>query len=252
MINKPDSKGLPLTMVSPSRQPSGHLLGNIPPAPVPKGDLAKISHEISGLFSPVQPIKSPQLNCTKISAKELLAVSQNISQYYAPKVSSTIKGLVLLPIDPDHLYVYWNFSDETNGALTSDMSSNNLSLKIYPQSNENSLDLKAEAICDIPVHHFHARKKITVPRESHNASYLGYIGTHRTKDHFIALLKSNQTQRISHKNVNSSDFKLPTVNFIPFEEDISANKDFLNGSSTTIKSHYASSHRSGTGYKNNQ
>ena len=72
-----------------------------------------------------------------LSSKEMLKISQEISRDYAPSISIPDPELVLIPVDPYHLYAYWNLgniSQETD-SLRAEVE-NNLVLRVFWQPAE--------------------------------------------------------------------------------------------------------------------
>ncbi|MDD4915931.1 MAG: DUF4912 domain-containing protein [Methylococcales bacterium] len=71
-------------------------------------ELCDISQAISRAFSPCFMSRFAEL---RFSAQELLAVSQEISRDFAPQRLAGGHSLVLLPVDPRHLHVYWRLAE---------------------------------------------------------------------------------------------------------------------------------------------
>lgn len=71
-------------------------------------ELRDISRTISRKFAPqyIRRQPAPARNAL-FSVQELLAVSEEISREYAPRAADDRAKLVLLPIDPQHVHVYW-------------------------------------------------------------------------------------------------------------------------------------------------
>jgi len=71
-------------------------------------ELKRISDEISRDYAPViKKKKTRAVNRIKLSASELLEISSWISRVFNPIPNQT-QELLLLPLDPGHVYVYWN------------------------------------------------------------------------------------------------------------------------------------------------
>ena len=68
----------------------------------------------------------------------MFEISEEIRQDFAPKASNNTQELVLLPVDPDHLYAYWNLGDDKLNTTQKNDSGNQLTLRIYPEPNKNT------------------------------------------------------------------------------------------------------------------
>ncbi len=98
----------------------------------------------------------------KLSQKDLIDISEAITQTYAPFDTHHQPELVLMPVDPIHLYAYWNLK----GYETHDESSHvgkQLALRIYsiPELSENTENLQLSF--DIKVYGFRHQQKVHLP-----------------------------------------------------------------------------------------
>jgi hypothetical protein len=67
----------------------------------------------------------------KLSEEELLNISQEITNTFAPSVSDTTPELVVLPIDPYHIHAYWNLVDKFAATSGYSFPDTGLTLRIY-------------------------------------------------------------------------------------------------------------------------
>lgn len=125
----------------------------------------------------------------KLSQQEILEISQKISRDFYPNVSSAFPGLVLLPVDPFHLYAYWTLGENTIKSELSDYANFQLTLRIYWQFNENSDFYRTKQWFDVKVNGNQHRQKVRVPNDE--TFYSAVIGKHYPDDSFAAYAYSN-------------------------------------------------------------
>ena len=111
-----------------------------------------------------------------LSPKDMLAISEEIRQDFAPKASNNPQEVVLLPVDPDHIYVYWNLGDEQpNTALKMD-SGSPLTLRIYPESDKNADITITKPWFDVAIAGSQAQQRVPIPSWAHETAYRATIG----------------------------------------------------------------------------
>ena len=228
--------------------------------PLSRIELFEISNDISMRFTPAKPVKMPELgNDIKLTGIELLEVSQNINLYYAPSISSSIKRLVLLPIDPQHLYAYWSLGDNQTNKISQTLIEGQLALRIYSKTKESLDAANREPVIEIAIHEVQARQRIRLPMDASNgaAVYSASIGEYDPENGFVSLLKSNNThafQRVKesndnrekgHHSLDSSHIEYKETRDNLINQAGSLNKVTVYDKPSSVKSHYASSNRSG-------
>ncbi len=98
-----------------------------------------------------------------LAAKELYGISQEISRQFMPDVSTTLPELFLLPVDPYHLYAYWDLGDKKKSLTPQQASGQNLTLRIYWRPDENTGITRSNVWFDITVHDPEARQQVPLP-----------------------------------------------------------------------------------------
>jgi hypothetical protein len=98
-------------------------------------ELLSISLTISREFSPRIISRSNRL---RFSAQELLAISQEIFREFSQRHLPNSNKLVLLPVDPHHLHVYWQLADPKTASAT-DTEPQPLALRLYPEPTDNAI-----------------------------------------------------------------------------------------------------------------
>lgn len=161
-------------------------------------ELLAISKEISLLFSPyiLKSVLSSN-NTLEMSPQELLEVSQNISLYYSPKISSQSKKLVILPIDPQHIFVYWDLVDNQDAALSQKLLNNEIKLRIYSQLDEMD---KEEPIIEIPIHAVQAQQRIELPMMDNKTVFSAIVGQSTQEIDFVPFLTAKATHTTTQAN----------------------------------------------------
>jgi len=153
---------------------------------------------------------------TKLSQQELLDISEEITQTYAPQASTTDSELVLMPVDPNTLYAYWNL----NANAAQQIYNKEFTLRIYsiPELSEHLSSPKL--YLDIIVSSLHGQQKIHLPIAA--TAYSGMIGTFSNLENSFNTLVSSEiihipraapapTKVIPKKSV-ISDKKISTTN----------------------------------------
>jgi hypothetical protein len=157
-------------------------------------ELLDISQEISKDFSPVFETKivRPKPDTTsKLSRKELFEISEDISRKFQfPAVSVTQSNtLVLLPVDPSSMYAYWDVATETVD-ITEKTPKSQLTLRVYdaPQQDRSAVKKSWQ---DMPIQDKQRQQKIRLPVLMDNTAYSVAIGEHHSDGRFITFVHSN-------------------------------------------------------------
>jgi hypothetical protein len=205
-------------------------------------EMFEISNEISNCFSSDVSVEKAKVeSITKLSRAELLEVSQKISLYYAPKRISNSQKLVVLPIDPQHLYVYWNLGKNQAPSLSQKLANNELSLRVFLQSEGK------RPWYETAIHEFQAGKTIKLRTAEKATVYSASIGSSGLDNNFVSLLKSNKTYAFQAKEedkpVRTSD-TYENTRFINFVKE-----DGLYRGISSVVSCFASTNHSANGKK---
>jgi hypothetical protein len=123
---------------------------------------------------------NPQL---KLSQQDLLDISKEITQAYAPDDSHMQSELVLMPVDPVTLHAYWNIKNNTISNLGAQ-----LIMRVYsdPTLSEHPSSLKVSF--DIKLSSFQGQQTVSVPIAA--TAYSAVIGEINTDNSFSALVTS--------------------------------------------------------------
>jgi hypothetical protein len=185
--------------ISPSRMKSGTRLK-------PK-DILDIAQEISTKYSPIPPVRS--FGFTKrilLTSKQLLEISEEISRKYKPKLNLDKPKLVLLPIDPDHLYASWSLGDSKSTSILKkeETQEQNIVLRIYPtQDYDTDADLTKDWL-EVAITPGQTRQKVTLPSVNKSCSFIAAIGKRTTDDKFTVITASEVAHRPCYKNATYS------------------------------------------------
>jgi hypothetical protein len=171
-------------------------------------EIFAISEEISRNYAPLILAKPVGLSRRiALSTNELFEISQEISRKYTPKLNADTPKVVMMPIDPDHLFVSWNLkATETDLASRDNSTRQERILRIRPVMAENQNKNSAESWFDVSVTTSSNRKSVYIPVEYKADSYTATLGEINREQQFTVLAESkvtyNQTQ---NKAVFSSD-----------------------------------------------
>ena len=135
-------------------------------------EMLQISQEINLAFTPIFSVEIATPACQyQLSSKEMLQISDTISQDFAPSESNNTQKLVLLPVDPDHLYAYWNLGDDPSGRTQKTNPGHQLTLRIYSEPDNLVDTLKKKPYFDVAVDGAQAQKNIVLPWHTHQTVY---------------------------------------------------------------------------------
>ncbi|MBD9357867.1 DUF4912 domain-containing protein [Methylomonas albis] len=176
-------------------------------APLSAEEMRAISLEISRGFAPRRfRAGAARLTSTGFSPQELLSISQQISREFAPRAETAIElkraKLVALPVDPEHLHVYWQLDEAPQVAVpivepVEEVQP--LTLRVYSQSDPTeAATAPAEAIrtwFDVPVAAERSQQQIALPGDCVYMAgiYQVAIGRLNQQQEFNALAYSNTT-----------------------------------------------------------
>jgi hypothetical protein len=175
--------GLKLVMIfSPSRY--------IFPAKLSPREILEISQEISRTYSPVASVNSPRLAAKiRLSPTEMLKISEEISRKYTLKISTNTPELVLLPVDPENLYAYWN-PVQTRITSASKDDSHEIVLRIYSQPGENTRTTTTKSWFDVVIDNTRTQQKVLLPMQVNASAYSATIGKRYPDDRLAAFATS--------------------------------------------------------------
>ena len=157
-------------------------------------EMLEISQEINHEFAPnfSTAIPSPGYH-PKISAKEMFEISEEIRQDFAPRASNNTLGLVLLPVDPDHLYAYWSLGDDKLNGIQKYDFTNQLTLRIFPLPKKNKAITNTKSWFDVAIDSAQAQQKISLPLRAHETAYSATIGNRYPDNSLVPFVSSNIT-----------------------------------------------------------
>ncbi len=133
----------------------------------------------------------------KLSQEEILKISQKINRKFPLNVTTTHPELVILPVDPYHLYIYWNLGtnlnsywnlgEKTQNAINNDELETQLTLRIYSHPTHDSGKIKVWF--DVPVYGSVTQQQVRLP--SYEAAYSAAIGKRYPDNKFVIFAYSD-------------------------------------------------------------
>ena len=129
---------------------------------------------------------NPQI---RLSQNEMSKISQEISQEFAPKVETKAQELVILPVDPYHLYAYWNLGEDKISDTAKEGPDNDLALRIYWRPDESHDIAETKLWFDVPLNSRHNQHKIRLPIDE--TDYSAAVGKRCPGHDFDVLAYSN-------------------------------------------------------------
>jgi hypothetical protein len=128
---------------------------------------------------------NPQI---QLSANELLAISEEISKQYAPITIEQETELQLMPVDPYHLYAYWNLSQKQIRQVKN-FALRDMSLRIFWLPDTDSHIATTKLWFDVAVKSIQQRLKVRLPIDQ--TSYFATLGRHCANHCFEIMARSN-------------------------------------------------------------
>ena len=126
----------------------------------------------------------------KLTQLDLLEISQEIRQCYAPKISDSTPKLTLMPVAPKQLYAYWNLENNKHLPLQEN-STQQLTLRIYSASDKNNYLSKGHE--DIPMSLAQTQQDIFISMPTNATSYKASLGISFSDNHLDIIADSNLT-----------------------------------------------------------
>jgi hypothetical protein len=131
---------------------------------------------------------SQQRTSNPLTSRQLFEISQKISNSFNHRISSDISELVILPVDPYHLYAYWHLDDQQLIDVKTD-SNQKLLLKIYWKNEQDRKQDPSKLWFNVDLDATRNQQKIRLPV---NAShYSATIGTLDENQCWNSLVHSN-------------------------------------------------------------
>ena len=129
------------------------------------------------------------------AAQELLSISAEISREFSPLSSRIAANLVLLPIDPRHLYAYWRIEQRLPSEQLAFKPPEPLTLRIFTQpsgSEESAVGVKESAWFDFPINSDESHQAVELPvNTAFSGAFSAALGVPEGEQNFIPLLVSN-------------------------------------------------------------
>ncbi len=172
--------------------------------------------------------KKSQHSSIPLSPSQLLEISQEISGTFNQQISSNISELVILPVDPFHLYAYWHLDDQQMNDTKTDLNQQ-LALKVYWQNDKNSQQDPSKLCFNVNLDATQSHQKIRLPVDATN--YSATLGTLEENQCWNILARSN-TIHIPAASMQPKIHNRQTINNNA-EQPIIVNKDQTPATVTT-------------------
>ncbi len=155
-------------------------------------ELLEISQEISRDFTPCFSSRMPELaEDIRLTPRELLDIGEEIGRDFASQASYNIPQLMLLPVDPEHLYAYWSLEQSWGISMPDNDDNEQLTLRIYAQPVQERAVAKTAHWFDVAIDRFKTRQQVTLPNPVEQTAYFAAIGKCCADDSFVAVAYSD-------------------------------------------------------------
>lgn len=187
-------------------------------------EMLEISQEIKREFAPSFSIKKQEpASQHKLSRKEMFAISEEISHDFSPKPSNNTQKLVILPVDPNHLHVYWNLGDNQMNSVQKNDSGNQLTLRIYLEPGPNTDSAETKSYFDVAIESTQAQQKVFLPMRTDETAFHASIGKCYS-DNSLAPIACSNTAHVPLGKQKSHQVKENQIVFKPTPQLITANR----------------------------
>ncbi|MGZ8947149.1 MAG: DUF4912 domain-containing protein [Methylococcaceae bacterium] len=155
--------------------------------------LLEISEEIIQDYAPALASQMPGADGgIKLSSREILAISEEVSLGFVPEAADAVSQVVLLPVDRDHLHAYWNIGQEQlEASPQDDHSESQLTLRVYSEPDNSGDISKTVSWFDVAIDSTQTRQIVSLPVRSDQQTYSASIGNQNIDSSFAALASSN-------------------------------------------------------------
>lgn len=154
--------------------------------------MLEISLAISRNFTPCFSSPRPEpVEKIRLSPSELLAIGEEVARNFAPKPSCNMPELMLLPVDPGHLYAYWNLGKNREISMPDSDGKEPFTLRIYAQADERKVDAETVSWFDVAIDGADSHRQVVLPSPADEATYSAAIGKCGVDDGFIEFVHSN-------------------------------------------------------------
>jgi len=151
-----------------------------------QAELLTISLTISREFAPSLHSQITGLETPAVLAPtEIRTIAANIAASYAPQVHADHDNLVLLPLDAENIYAYWQLAD--HGSTRPNHLEQPLVLKITTPDPLTSFEI---AVSDSQ-----GQQKIALPPSCAPACYMASLGQYTSASQFSPIINSNLLTR---------------------------------------------------------
>jgi hypothetical protein len=182
-------------------------------------ELQAISQLISRDYTPyiVSRIGAKQ-RYAAFSSQELLSISLEINREFAPQSVTSSNNLVILPLEPRKLHVYWQLGSRLNLPNSVETKPELLKLRLYnaepvsPLTQTTATLLQEpEACLEISLAADKTHQEISLPTNIASASRISAsLGVYDSEQHFQSLLNSNIAE-LPQPCMPKANFVLPEV-----------------------------------------
>ena len=155
-------------------------------------EMLEISLEISRNFTPCFSSPMPELaEKIRLSPSELLTIGEEVGRNFAPKPSCSMPELMLFPVDPGHLYAYWNLGKNREIFTPDYDGKDQFTLRIYSQPDEQKADAETVSWFDVAIDGPNTHQQVALPSLVNETAYSASIGKFGADDSFIEFAHSN-------------------------------------------------------------
>lgn len=123
------------------------------------------------------------------SSKELNDISEEISRLFTPKAALAEPELFLLPVDPDHLYAYWDIGENQASPIREKAVVKPLILRVYWRPDANPEIKSSNVWFDVVADNPENRQKVPLPID--DTAYSATLGKLNSDNSLDVIATSN-------------------------------------------------------------
>ncbi len=175
-------------------------------------EMLEISQKISRNFTPCLSSPMPEFaEKIRLSPNELLNIGEEIGRDFAPKPACNAPELTLLPVDPGHLYAYWNLGENRETSKPANDHNDQLTLRIYSQPEEEIAVSETASWFDVAIGRTMTHQQVSLPSAVDDTVYSAAIGQCGADDGFVEFAHSNIVHAHSGQAAWRQAMKTPLI-----------------------------------------
>lgn len=182
-------------------------------------EMLEICKDIDQNFAPKISV-APPVSPSKFESNELLAISEEISRNFSPTLTPEDQPkLVILPVDPEHLYAYWNIPEHQIEQMDIKIPDHgSLTLRIFNKAQPVHTETRPNDWFDIHITQLSMHQKVRLPPRMAIGNFSATLGKSDIENTFAELVHSNHIYLPRAR----TDYQATLEAWIPIQAELQA------------------------------